>query len=96
MPYRRGYKGKRSVPLIHIGDCGFSQEPAQRTSCAKDAQRLAAGSFTLNDKIIFEKTYLEEQGFDTSRKPAYVGFHSTIDEKEKYRGQMDRRRNNST
>jgi len=50
----------------------------------------------LNDKIISEKTYLKEQGFDTSRKPSYGRIYSTFDEKEKYRGQMDRRRNNST
>ena len=46
MPYRRGYKRKWSVPLIHRGACGFSQEPAQQTSCAKDAPWLATGRFT--------------------------------------------------
>jgi hypothetical protein len=50
----------------------------------------------LNDKIISEKTYLKEQSFDTPRKPTYCGIHSSFDETEKYRGQMDRRRNNST
>jgi hypothetical protein len=50
----------------------------------------------LNDKIISEKTYLKEQSSDTPRKPSYGRFHSSIDETEKHRGQMDRRRNKST
>jgi hypothetical protein len=50
----------------------------------------------LNDKINSEKTYLKEQSFDSPRKPTYGRIHSIFDEAEKYRGQMDRRRNNST
>ena len=61
-----------------------------------DFKRSLHVIFNLNDKIIPEKTYLKEQSVDTPRKPTYGGFHSTIDETEKYGGQMDRRRNNST
>jgi hypothetical protein len=45
MPYRRGYKRERSVPLIRMGACGFSQEFAQRISCVKNAPWLAAEGF---------------------------------------------------
>jgi len=47
-------------------------------------------------KIISDKAYLKVQSLDTPRKPTYGGIHATLDETEKYRGQMDRRRNNST